>query len=164
MKKLEEGTSRGSVSSKKKRKEKKKAKRKKETVKKKEILDCLQVCEVKISSPPREEIFINYIANWRVDRGRAKDGRTKLERETANFVKGSHVRSRSGRNKKEKESRLFTVYRCRLRVTAKNSALGKAVKANPGLTTSNASVAQSRTLSFSLLALEVVCRFRLPGN
>lgn len=113
MKKLEEGTSRSSVSSKKK--EKKKAKRKKETEKKKEILDCLQVCEVKISSPPREEIFINYIANWRVDRGRAKDGRTKLERETANFVKGSHVRSRSGRNKKEKKVEAF--YRLPMPVT-----------------------------------------------
>lgn len=89
----------------------------------------------------------------------------KRERKEAKFVKGWWcVGSRRWKEEREKKRRLFTVYRCRLRVAAKKAArrvLGKAVKPWPDNV--KRFLACKRFLSLCSRR-NYRCRFRLSGK
>lgn len=89
----------------------------------------------------------------------------KRERKEAKFVKGWWcVGSRRWKEEREKKRRLFTIYRCRLRVAAKKAArrvLGKAVKPWPDNV--KRFLACKRFLSLCSRR-NYRCRFRLSGK
>lgn len=128
---------------------------------------------LEIPGPGREpEIFINYIANWRVDRGREKDREEeglKRERKEAKFVKGWCVGRGDGRKRERKERKnggFLPFTDAGYASQQRNPRAARWEKLlNPGLTTSNVFWRAKSERFLSLCPWRNYrCRFRLSGK